>query len=431
MRERGSTLILTLVVLAGLVALIATVASSQQMAIRAEINREERSRAARAAESGVQRAITTLATIASPSQSGQTSTTTGSGNSTVSTNLQDDWATLGTNGDVKFIVGSSSFRLQIVDGSSFVNINSATQAQLEALPFTTDEVSAILDYRSTGNTARPDGAKDDYYNNLQQPYNTKEAPFETLDELLQVKGITAKLLFQPRTDVQSNNPAPVDANGNQLPLSAVLTAVSYAPQINTQGNQKYNVNTAGAAATKIGRLRGFGISAALANVIANNANWTSIGQICGQNGATRNDLTAILDNLAVGTQAQLTGRININTASQSVLQTIPGITSAIAQSIVQQQSTGFTSLGQIATISGVDGNVLRQAADFLTANSQTFVIRVIGTAGSTSIPFEAIVNVVNGVPKIIQMQEQPFNDMIARWNWNADTNTETVLKENK
>lgn len=427
MRERGSTLILTLVVLAGLVALIATVASSQQMAIRAEINREERSRAARAAESGVQRAITTLATIASPSQSGQTTTTTGGANSTVSTNLQDDWATLGTNGDVKFIVGSSSFRLQIVDGSSFVNINSATQAQLEALPFTTDEVSAILDYRSTGNTARPDGAKDDYYNNLQQPYNTKEAPFETLDELLQVKGITAKLLFQPRTDVQSSNPAPVDANGTQLPLSAVLTAVSYAPQIDTQGNQKINVNSANQA----NRIRGLRISQPVRTLITARTNWTGISEICALPGVTANDLTTILDSLVVGNQTQVTGRININTASQSVLQTIPGITSAIAQSIVQQQSTGFTSLGQLATISGINGNVLRQAADFLTANSQTFVIRVIGTAGSTSIPFEAIVNVVNGVPKIIQMQEQPFNDMIARWNWNTDTNTETVLKENK
>lgn len=425
--ERGSVFILTLFVLVGLVAILASVASTQHVVRQAQTNRMERQRAQAVAMSGVQRAMATLASIG---QSGQTSSgSTSTANSAGATTLQDDWATLGQTGSEKFIAGNASFRMQIVDASSFVNINAATEDQLNRLPFAPEEIAAIIDYRSTDRNPSPLGAKDEYYNNLAEAYNAKLNNFETVDELLQVKGLTAQLLYQPRTDVNSSYPAPQDASGNQLALSDILTAVSYAPMTDPQGQARINVNQAANAQ----RIQALGLSPNMLNILvppppATPMNFTSLGQVCARATST-NDLQIILDNLTTDGSTRKLGRININTASQSVLETIPGITPDLASSIVSRQSQGFASLGEIVQIPGITAQVLSQAADYLTAASQTFLVRIDGTAGQTHIAMEAIIDVQNGQPKLLSFQEVPYTDYISRWGWNTNSDTETVLKE--
>lgn len=431
---------LALTVLAGLLAVLASLVASQRVAMRAQANRVEAIRARRAAMSGVQRALTTLALIPQPGQSGQNgatnSTTPQSSNSASgATTLQDDWATLGQTGAENFRVGADTFRLQIVDSCSFLNINTATEDQLNLLPLTQDEIAAWLDYRTTNTDPRALGAKDEYYNNLADPYNAKLANFETVDELLQVKGFTPKMLYQVRTDVQTNNPVPTDQNGSQIPLSDLLTAYSYAPQLNPQGQAKANINSAPAnqILTAINGVSPQVQTQILAAVQPGpglpRQTFANMGAVLAlaPNAA---DQQILLDNLTTTGATRRPGLININTASQAVLQCVPGITPDIASAIVQRQAqNGFASLGEVATIPGISGSALQQSADFLTATSQTFVIRVIGKAGDTSIALEALVDVQNGTPKLLQIHEPPFNDMLTRWNWPTDTTTETVLKE--
>lgn len=435
-RQRGSVFVVTLALLAGLLAILAGVAATQRANIKAEMNRVQRQRARAAAMNGIQRAIATLALVGE-SQNG---TGTGSSNSSSTTpasstsasgavTLQDDWATLGQNGDERFIVGNETFRLQIVDGCSLVNINTATEAQLDLLPLQPDEVAALLDFRSTSTTPSANGAKDEYYNNLADPYNTKLGNFDTVDELLQVKGFTAQMLYQPRTDVQTSNPPPVDANGNQVALADIFTAVSYAPMLNAQGTTLLNVNSA----NNSGQIRNLGLSQGVVDRIAPQGNgprttFSTLGDLCAI-ATNTNDLQIILDNLTIDSATRKLGKININTASQSVLETIPGISQDIASAIVAQQSQGFTSLGQVATVSGMTSSVLAQAADFLTASSQTFIVRVIGTAGDTNVALQALVDVQNGQPKVLMIQEPPYNNVLDRWNWQSTTTTDTTLKE--
>jgi general secretion pathway protein K len=426
--------VVTLVILAGLVAVVASLAASQRVAFRSQIHRQERERARIAALAGVQRAIATLATIPQPGESGQTSTTGAASTTATSgaTTLQDDWATLGQNGDEKFIVDNASFRLQIVDASSFININSATEDQLNKLPLAQEEIAAILDYRTSNADARPLGAKDEYYNNLPEPYNAKLANFETVDELLQVKGFTAKILYEPREDVQTSNPLPQDANGNTMPLADLLTAVSYAPMLNPQGQTKINVNAGNVQQLnqRLVPLLGPVLANKIAPILPGQPRPPSqtLGQLVSV-GSNATEWAAILDNLAVDAQPRKLGRININTASESVLQTIPGITPDLAAAIVQRQSQGFASLGEITQVPGIDATVLRDAADFLTASSQTFMVRVIGTAGTTTVAIQALVDMQSGQPKLLMIEDLPFSDMAGRWNWQNETTTETTLKE--
>lgn len=427
-RERGSAFVLSLVVLAGLVAVLASVAASQHTAVQAQYGRQDRMRARRAAESGIQRAIAEMTTIQAANPGSQTTTTTTTSTSAATGNavtLQDDWAQLGQNGDERFSLGRESFRVQIVDAASRLNVNAAPQEQLERLPLTVEQIESLLDYREAEQTPRAQGGKDEYYNNLPESYNTKLRPLETVDELLQVRGWTPDILFRPITEVSSNTPLPVDANGTTLPLIDLLTVSSYSPQLDPQGEARINVNTANAQQ----RLQQAGFSPPAITIITSRNNWADLGEIASQGGLQGDDLTRTLDYLATNGQPRVAGLININTASEEILGTVPGITPDIAEAIVQRQGQGFASLGELTSIPGVTPQVLQQAAHRLTAISQVFIVRVIGLAGDSKVALEAIVDVADGQPRLRQILDVPYSNAEARWGWSEDTTTETILRE--
>ncbi len=56
-------------------------------------------------------------------------------------------------------------------------------------------VDSILDWIDTDNLRRLNGAEDEYYLSLPVPYRARNAPLDTLEELLLVKGVTPAILF--------------------------------------------------------------------------------------------------------------------------------------------------------------------------------------------------------------------------------------------
>lgn len=54
-------------------------------------------------------------------------------------------------------------------------------------------VDAIGDWVDSDDLVRPSGAESRYYNTLPNPYNAKNGPFDTVDELRKVKGITEEI----------------------------------------------------------------------------------------------------------------------------------------------------------------------------------------------------------------------------------------------
>ncbi len=98
-------------------------------------------------------------------------------------------------------------RFGITDESAKLNLNVATEAQLLTLVTAAvvgddqvipqDIVDAILDWRDED--AEPRGEAGDtegiYYKNLQIPYRVKNGPFDSVEELLLVKGMTGRILY--------------------------------------------------------------------------------------------------------------------------------------------------------------------------------------------------------------------------------------------
>jgi type II secretory pathway component PulK len=419
-RQRGSVFVMAVAVLAGLVAILASLAATHQVAVQAESNRLHADRARLAAESGLQRSLAVLQSIAAGTGAGQS---VGQGVVT----LNDEWAQFGQVGSERFMVGATSFRIQIIDLAARVNLSSANQFQLERMPMTSEQIDSLLDFREAGFETRPEGAKDNYYNNLTEGYNTKLRTFDSLDELLQVKGFTPRALYEPQTDVV--NPATIiqGSTDRQLTIADLSTVYSYSQELNPLGEAKIAIN-AGDQATRLARLIQAGFPPQVAAQIAGQ-NWPSMGQLLLQVQLQGELLQLALDNLTSSAAPRRAGSINLNTATEAVLNTLPGITPDIAQAINQRQSQGFASLGEIVTIPGVTSEVLAQCVDLLTVTSDTFLVRILGTSGRSTYALEAVVDIQEGLPVVIHLSRPPYANVIERWDWERETSTETVLKE--
>ena len=94
-------------------------------------------------------------------------------------------------------LGNGTFTWKISDLERKFNVNTANEVLLQqALVLMgvdageiTTIVNSILDWISPGDNQRVQGAKSDYYQNLDPPYVAKNGPIDDLSELLLVKGI--------------------------------------------------------------------------------------------------------------------------------------------------------------------------------------------------------------------------------------------------
>jgi len=81
-----------------------------------------------------------------------------------------------------------------VDEEAKININTIPREILLNLPGLTDEIAdSIIDWRDEDDIPHEDGAEDVYYMALEHPYPCKDAPFQSREELLLVKGVTPEI----------------------------------------------------------------------------------------------------------------------------------------------------------------------------------------------------------------------------------------------
>jgi general secretion pathway protein K len=111
------------------------------------------------------------------------------------------WKTDGTpyNGSL----GNGSYTVRITDESGKVDINSASDVVLKNLlvntGIPTEEadviVDSVMDWRDPDDLHRLNGAEDDYYLSLPNPYKAKNNNFDLLEELILVRGVTYEVLY--------------------------------------------------------------------------------------------------------------------------------------------------------------------------------------------------------------------------------------------
>lgn len=100
-------------------------------------------------------------------------------------------------------LGDGGYRVKLFDESGKIDINFAPEILLknliqnlglegEALDTVVD---SIMDWKDKDDLHRLHGAESDYYQSLPNPYKAKNGFFDTLEELLMVKGVTREILF--------------------------------------------------------------------------------------------------------------------------------------------------------------------------------------------------------------------------------------------
>ncbi len=100
-------------------------------------------------------------------------------------------------------LGNGYYVVRMTDESGKLDINSASDVLLKnlllALKVKNEDVEtivdSIMDWRDADELHRLYGAESDYYMSLPAPYKAKNADFDTLEELLLVKGVTEGILY--------------------------------------------------------------------------------------------------------------------------------------------------------------------------------------------------------------------------------------------
>jgi general secretion pathway protein K len=103
-------------------------------------------------------------------------------------------------------LGTGSYTFRVTDESGKIDINALTDKTGALLSnllrnFGSSEeeantiVDSILDWKDTDDAHRLNGAENNYYMSLPAPYRAKNAGFETLEELILVKGMTRDVLY--------------------------------------------------------------------------------------------------------------------------------------------------------------------------------------------------------------------------------------------
>ena len=325
----------------------------------------------------------------------------------------------------------------VSDEESRLNINNAAAEELgklepmTPLAMTPDVIAAIIDWRDEDNTITPGGAEAEYYLAAQPPYLPRNGPLPTVRELLMVRGITPELLFgkdrQQNGIVSQDDDQPEEniSDITDLGWAALFTVDSTVNNLNAAGLERVNIQSADQAAltgvkgitediakaivSYRARNRFSSIADLLDVVAASNQNQPESsptggprsqpnspapqnptgnapgGNSSGPKVIDENLLMDIADDVTVESGSEVSGLVNINSASLDVLACLPGLTRELAQAIIAfRQSNGFLpNTAWLLKVPGLTREILKQVAPRVSARSETYRILSEGKVPST------------------------------------------------
>ena len=440
---RGSVLIIVLWIAIGLIGITLYFANSMTLELRASDNRVNGLAADQAIEGAARYVGYALANYAT--------------NGAIPTNVQFTCANVPIGDSHYWIIGrdnsgatpSTEPTFGLIDEGSKLNLNRANTNMLTYLPnMTPDLAGAILDWRSTN------GSGDYALNYATLGYDDKNAPFESVDELRLVYGMTIDVLVGD--DVNRNGV--LDANeksstGGTTPNFGLLeytTVYSREPNFHSDGTMLTNVNTATQESLSEA-FQAAGVATGAASAIyltvhppGGGAATPCAGSLdfsyrCLTNGMSADDIAKICNVVTTTTNLYTYGRVNINTAGEAVLTSLlmganidQDTADGAAQSLIsyrQQNPTALTSPAWFVTALGQNNSVVTALVkhDWITTKSFQYTadIAAVGPFGRGYRRVKFIFDITDGTPKIIYRQD------LSRLGWAlGDKVRETLVAQN-
>jgi type II secretory pathway component PulK len=324
----------------------------------------------------------------------------------------------------------------VVDECSKLDINSASYESLMRLPGMTDEfASAIVDWRDEDDTISPGGAENEYYLSLPNPYYCKNGPFETVEELLLVRGATPQLLYGDGTAPPiGSTPLSRAASGTGTILSDpqvarglydLLTVYSSQPNTAADGTRRVNLNDRNALRTLMQQRLNGGRANEIIGLLGR-GRLADVFDLYFRGRMTADELDQIADYVTTSQNARVSGRVNINTAPRDVLLAMEELDPGDVDKLISQRnSVGNADSGSIAWVADalgekavglgnrITGRSTRYSADILavSGNGRAFkrvrIVVDIGSATSSSSSLGSIgsSNTSGATPRIIYRRD--------------------------
>jgi general secretion pathway protein K len=195
--SRGVALIMVLWVIAILSVVVLEFCFAMRTEVRITTNYKEEFQCYAMAEGGIQRAITELIYKHDPRVQQVRKTLI----SQESSQDQKEWVADGRSYPLPFNQGACEIRIMSEAGKVNINIVSETMlrkiiGQLGLEGEAKDiVVDSILDWRDPDDFHRLNGAENEYYQSLKEPYNCKNGNLDSVEELLLVRGVTPDLFY--------------------------------------------------------------------------------------------------------------------------------------------------------------------------------------------------------------------------------------------
>ena len=385
-RENGSLLIIVLWIAFGLVALTLYFAHSMSQELRASDNRVAALEANQAIDGAARYLSNILATVAYP---GYMPAPTDFACEAVPVGDATFWLIGRDTNDWEVSLEQPFYGL--VDEAAKINLNAPwlTADMIQYLPgMTTQIAAAIIDWRDANTSISTDGAEDETYSKLTQPYKAKNAPFESVEELRLVAGVTTEILYGEDANLNgildanendAEDSAPYDNRDGRLDpgLMEYFTVYSYEPAVGTNINSPNDLRAL--LESSFGQSRARDIFNQLRNTGGTGGQpgpgntypyVSSVLELYLRGGFSQDEFAQIADYLAPTTNIL----VNVNTASQPVLECIPGIGVDYAAQLISFREANPSKLSSVAWVAEAigDDTQARTAGLYLTTHSYQF-----------------------------------------------------------
>ncbi len=446
--QKGSVLIIVLWIAIGLVGITLYFANSMTFELRASDNRASGLAAEQAIEGAARYVGYALFTYAT--------------NGTMPTNALFNCANLPV-GDARcWIIGLDTSGTAaatdpvfgLIDEGSKLNLNRVNTNTLSYLPNMTEELAeAIVDWRSTN------GLGNYSLDYATLGYDDKNAPFETVDELRLVTGMTGDILAGD--DLNRNgilDAGEKSLTGGTTPTLGLLeytTVYSREPNFHADGTSLTNVNSgttrAATQASLSAAFQAAGVDTSYATAIASSiypsggaaakkcAGALDFCARCLDANMNPDDISKVFNNITTTTNAYTYGRVNINTASEAVLTALfmganqdQDTAMSAAQTLITYRQQNPSTLNSPAWFITALGNISPVVTalltrDWITTKSYQFTadIAAVGPFGRGYRRVKFIFDIADGTPRIIYRQD------LSRLGWAlGEKARETLVAQN-
>ena len=330
------------------------------------------------------------------------------------------------------LTGGKEHAFGLVDEAGKINLNSeAPQQLLEMLlklpNMTAELANSIIDWQDADDDISEGGAEAEYYLLLKDPYQCKNAPLETIEEVLLIKGADQTMLFGEDTnrngvldwnENDGSRSAPADnSNGRLDPgFFNYVTIHSYEMNLDSQGQPRINLTQPQSQAAVmeliqeiLGEQEAITVMQSLRNAgfFKNQSNLTLFDAYYAS-GMEYEAFSKIIDRLTTdNNQQKIFGRINVNTAAEAVLLCLPGLEQSDVDDLIkkrEKRSEDDTSTLWVTEV--LDADKARGIARYITAQSSQFSADVVAASGDgrAFARYYVVIDMASGTPEILYKQ---------------------------